>query len=248
MSRKIELVAQVSLLIAATLITFAAARITLGFAPLPVIVWAAVRFRPCVVVVEQIVFAAVVTLLTQYGSGPFSPRAADPDSGLSTLHAQLYLICLVLIGLPLAKAMEQRDTALRKVRASERTFRRNFTESRVPVALIERRGEELFFTECNDASVALLGQSSADLANQRVTDLLTSADLREAQARSCTDDRADGRGRSGRGRAAHPAGRDPVPDRGPRAQRDLLAQPGRRHRAPRAAGRTERWSATTRAR
>ncbi|MCW2760251.1 MAG: sensor signal transduction histidine kinase [Marmoricola sp.] len=175
-SRGVELLAQMTVLLTATLITFEAAQVTLGFAPLPVIVWAAVRFSEWVVVLEQIAYATAVTLFTQYGTGPFSLLAAA-DAGNSTRHAQLYLICLVLIGLPLCKAMRQHDEALTKVLASERTFRRNFTESRVPVAILSREDGELYFAECNDATVDLLGQSSSDLARQPVTELLSSSDL-----------------------------------------------------------------------
>ena len=96
----IELGAQVCMLLAATVVTFGAAQVALGFAPLPVIVWAAVRFSKWVVVIEQILYAFAVTLLTQFGLGPFTPLV-ESDAGLSTQHAQLYLICLVLIGLPL---------------------------------------------------------------------------------------------------------------------------------------------------
>jgi len=189
LSRRVELAAQVSLLVAATLLTFTAAEITLGFAPLPIVVWAAVRFSEWVVVLEQLAYATAITLVTQYGSGPFSPIVTD--AGNSTQHAQLYLICLVLIGLPLATAMRRHDDALTRVRASERTFRRNFTESRVPVAIINREQDQLYFEECNDATVDLLHQSARDLAHQRVDDLLTSSDLQEA-ARSIVEGRAAG--------------------------------------------------------
>jgi PAS domain S-box-containing protein len=187
--RRVELAAQVSLLITATLLTFAAAEVTLGFAPLPVVVWAAVRFSEWVVTFEQIAFATAITLVTQYGSGPFSPIGTD--AGNSTQHAQLYLICLVLIGLPLATAMRRHDDALTKVLASERTFRRNFTESRVPVAIINREHDQLYFGECNDATVDLLHQSARNLADQRVGDLLTSPHLQDA-ARSIVEGRAAG--------------------------------------------------------
>jgi PAS domain S-box-containing protein len=180
--RKVELLAQVCLLVTATLVTFAAAHLTLGFAPLPVIVWAAVRFSERVVTWEQIAFATTVTLFTQYGSGPFSGEVSRV-SGNSTQHAQLYLICLVLVGLPLAKAMQQHDLALAKVQASERTFRRNFTESRVPVAILSRQDDQLLFSECNDATVELLQRESADLARHPVTDLLQAPGLEQAADR-----------------------------------------------------------------
>ena len=175
----VELVAQIALLVSATLVTFAESHLTLGFAPLPVFVWAAVRFRERVLVLEQIVFATAVALFTQYGAGPFSSFDGT-GVGSSTQHAQLYLICLVLIGLPLAQAMRQHDAALVKVRASERTFRRNFTKSRVPVAIISLKNDDLFIAECNDASVELLQRSSDELVRRPVTELLVSTELRQA--------------------------------------------------------------------
>ena len=115
--------------------------------------------------------------------GPVQPGRREPAPGSSTQAAQLYLICVVLIGLPLAKAMSQRARALVQLSTSERTFRRNFTESRVPVAIVSRTAGELSFTECNDATVGLLGRMSADLAGHRVTELLSSPDLEDAAAR-----------------------------------------------------------------
>ena len=68
----VELVAQCLTLTTATLLTLAPGHLTLGFAPLPVLVWAAVRFSAWTVVVEQVVFAFAISLLTQLGSGPFT--------------------------------------------------------------------------------------------------------------------------------------------------------------------------------
>ena len=117
------------------------------------------------------------------GWGPFNQGGDSQTPGSSTQAAQLYLICVVLIGLPLAKAMSQRARALAQLSTSERTFRRNFTESRVPVAIVSSTAGKLCFAECNDATVELLGCSSADLAGRRVTELLSSPDLEEAAER-----------------------------------------------------------------
>jgi PAS domain S-box-containing protein len=173
----VELAAQVLALISATVITFSAAELTLGFAPLPVIVWAAVRFGEKVVVLEQITYALALTLFTQLGWGPFS-RNIDANAGHGTQNAQLYLICLVLIGLPLVQAMRQRDLALDRLGASERVFRRNFTESRIPVALVTCRQGEIWFSECNGATTEVLRRPASDLVGQPVTDFLTGPELR----------------------------------------------------------------------
>ncbi len=177
--RNVELFAQVAALLLATAATLVAGPLTLGFAPLPIVVWAAIRFEERVVVIEQVVFATVITLATQVGVGPFSPLIAS-DAGASTQHAQLYLTCLVLIGLPLVKAMQQRDDALTKVVASERTFRRNFTESRVPVTIVSWDGEELLFVESNQATYALLGRTTQEIAGIPVLELLDSPELTRA--------------------------------------------------------------------
>ena len=174
--RTVELTAQACTFLAATLVTFTAEQVTLGFAPLPVIVWAAVRFTKWVVVIEQILYATAVTLLTQYGWGPFSPLV-EADPGLSTQHAQLYLICLVLIGLPLVTAMAQRDRALARLSASERVFRRTFTESRVPVALVMLEDGRLTFSDCNDATADVLGRAAADLLGQPLEEHLAAPGL-----------------------------------------------------------------------
>lgn len=174
-TRTVELAAQVSVLVATTLVTFGEAGVALGFTPLPVIVWAAVRFAPAVVVLELCVYASALSLLTQLGRGPFSLSAADP--GQSTQQAQLYLICLVLVGLPLVQAMRQHDAALSRLRASERTFRRNFSESRLPIALVAVADAKATFTECNDALARVLGRSPEDLVGRRIDDFLSSSSL-----------------------------------------------------------------------
>jgi PAS domain S-box-containing protein len=187
----LELAAQAALLFTTTLVTFGPSQdLTVGFAPLPLLVWAAVRFDVRVVVLEQVLFATVVTLYTRFGWGPFNQGVESQAPGSSTQAAQLYLICVVLIGLPLAKAMSQRARALVQLSTSERTFRRNFTESRVPVAIVCRTSGELSFAECNDATVELLGRSSVDLAGHRVTELLSSPDLEDAAGAIVAGERA----------------------------------------------------------
>ncbi len=177
--RTVELVAQVAMFTAAVLLTFVAAQVTLGLAPLPVLVWAAVRFNAWVVTLEQVAFATAVSLLTQFGLGPFSPMV-DSAPAWGTQHAQLYLICLVLVGLPLAWAVRQRDEALLKALAGERTFRRNFTRSQVPVAIVRQVEGELLLAECNQAGVDLLGRPREELTGQPVSEILDIDGLEDA--------------------------------------------------------------------
>ncbi|WP_155918675.1 ATP-binding protein [Marmoricola sp. URHB0036] len=188
--RRVELVAQFLTLATATLLTLAPGHLTLGFAPLPVLVWAAVRFSPWVVVIEQIIFAVAISLLTQLGGGPFADIVNTSAAASSTRYAQLYIICVVLIGLPLAIAMEQRERAVARLVTSERIFRRNFTESRIPIALLvlEQDGARLEarfearFEDCNQATAVLLHRPVEELVGRPVAALLESSDLVDAVA------------------------------------------------------------------
>lgn len=176
--RYVELAAQVLLLVTATLLTFSVSQFTFGFAILPVLVWAAVRFSDRVVVIEQIAYATAVSLATQFGRGPFS-AGLSLASGRGTQHAQLYLICVVLVGLPLVQAMRQRDAVMARLGDSERVFRRNFTKSRVPIALVSSSLGEVTFSECNAAFAKLLRRPASELAGGRVSEFLTGPDLFE---------------------------------------------------------------------
>jgi len=176
-TRQVELVAQVLTLATATLLTLAPGHLTLGFAPLPVLVWAAVRFSPWVVVIEQVVFAVAISLLTQLGGGPFQDIVNTTAAASSTRYAQLYLICVVLIGLPLAIAMEQRERAVGRLVASERMFRRNFTESRIPIALLVCEQDEPRFADCNAATAELLHHPVEELVGHPVAASLESSEL-----------------------------------------------------------------------
>ena len=237
--RRVELVAQCLTLATATLLTLAPGHLTLGFAPLPVLVWAAVRFSPWVVVIEQIIFAVAISLLTQLGGGPFADIVNTSAAASSTRYAQLYIICVVLIGLPLAIAMEQRERAVARLITSERMFRRNFTESRIPIALLVFEQDEARIGDCNQATAVLLHRSVDELVGRPVAALLESTELLDAVAAMSGGD-ADGVDRPrGRGRpAAHEVGDDLVAARERRGARVVLPAHGRRHRAPRAAGAT----------
>ncbi len=159
---RVELVVQVLALGATTALTFGPhLALTAGFLPLPLLVWGAVRFASWVVAAEQAAFAVAVTVLTSVGWGPFDLEerldglvSGDPVSG--TQLAQLYLLCVVLVGLPLATAMGERARALARATAAEDVFRRNFTGSRTATALVSWDGTSAWLEGLNDAARELL--------------------------------------------------------------------------------------------
>ena len=192
-----EIGTQVLAIAAVTLITFGPGdRPTLAFAPLPFLVWAALRFGPRLVAVEQVAFAVAVIAATQRGWGPF-PEGDLGGITPSIQVAQIYLLCILMTGLPLALAARQRDLATERLRASREVFRGNFTESRVAIALLLWDGERLCFSRCNDAAMALLGRESAELAGAPVAEVVTGADLDAVARRSASGQATGWSGRLG---------------------------------------------------
>ena len=83
----LELATQATLLFVLTVVTFGPSQdVTVGFAPLPLLVWAAVRFDVRVVVLEQVLFATAVTLYTRFGWGPFN-QGGDAQAPESSTQA-----------------------------------------------------------------------------------------------------------------------------------------------------------------
>ncbi|KQT89608.1 hypothetical protein ASG49_17970 [Marmoricola sp. Leaf446] len=147
-----------------------------GLVPLPLLVWAAARFEVRTVLLQLVALALVVSTGTALGWGPFPVLGAgDPTTG--GIVSQVYLICATLIALPLVQAMRERERALTRTTASERVFRRSFTESRVPVLLVHRRQGRLWVAEANPATARLLGRPAGELVGREVGELLTTPGL-----------------------------------------------------------------------
>jgi signal transduction histidine kinase len=157
-----ELPAQIVALTGATLAVFSPDQsLSVTFAPLPFLVWGALRFDVRTAVWELVGFGFATTLLSARGFGPFGydfERGALDAVEVGTL-VQAYLLASALMSLPLAITIEQRRRLLERVTTSELLFRRNFTESLVGMALLHGADRDRLFeiTDLNDAAVQLLG-------------------------------------------------------------------------------------------
>ncbi|WP_243060977.1 ATP-binding protein [Nocardioides sp. SR21] len=159
--RSWEIPVQVLALIVVTIVVFAPEQnLSLSFAPMPVLVWAALRFDLRTVSWELTGFALAVTYLSAHGYGPFGADYARGRLGVvssaNIVHA--YVFSAALLTLPLAIVVAQRYRTLDQLGRSELLFRRNFTESLVGMLLL-RRGEDAAFeiVDLNDAAAGLLG-------------------------------------------------------------------------------------------
>lgn len=173
--RRGELVAQLLALVVVTGLVFAPDQLLpVTFLPLPVLVWAALRFDVRTVVWQLAGLSVVTTYLTAHGYGPFGANLAIGriDAMAAGMLTQGYLLSAGLMSLPLAIAAEQRGRLIDRIRASERLFRRNFTESLVGMLLLRREGGRLEVVDLNDTAARLVGAEQADLVGSSLDDLL----------------------------------------------------------------------------
>jgi PAS domain S-box-containing protein len=149
------------LLIGVILFVFGSgADLPLGFAPFPLVIWAGVAFGSRVVVIEQVLMAIAITVLTVEGYGPFVTDAHPAGSMASNLTTQLYLVCLVVTGLPLALAVRQQLLAHLAVQSEQRRTEAVIDSSTTPIMVADSHGIML---SANPAVTRLTGFTAADL-------------------------------------------------------------------------------------
>lgn len=159
--RSWEIPVQVLALIVVTLIAFAPEQtLTVEFIPLPLLVWAALRFDLRTVSWELTGFSLAVTYLSAHGWGPFGYDYEQGTLGVvssaNVVHA--YVFAAALLTLPLGIVVAQRHRTLDQLSRSEMLFRRNFTESLVGMLLLRRGADHAFeIVDLNDSAARLIG-------------------------------------------------------------------------------------------
>lgn len=171
-----EILAQVMSLLAVTVLVFAPDQsLPLAFAPLPLLVWAALRLDVGVVAAELLMVSVLCTLLTAEGLGPFGAAVASGDTTaqLAGTMVQIWLVSAAVMSLPLSVAVEQRRQLLTELSAREELFRRNFTESLTGMLLLRPRGDRLEIVDANVAALQLLGGRATPLVGQYLDRVLS---------------------------------------------------------------------------
>jgi PAS domain S-box-containing protein len=175
-----ELALQVGVFAVVTLVVFAPHHsLSLGFVPVPLLIWAALRFDVYTVAWELAAFSGLTTFFTARGNGPFGDDYARGDIGAITASTltQGYLLCATLLALPLAIAVQQRSALLERVRADEQLFRRNFTDSLVGMAFLRGEDGRLALADINETGVAILGHDRESLLGRHLDELVTHESL-----------------------------------------------------------------------
>ena len=193
--RPLELLVQTLLLFAVTLLVFAPEQtLPLAFAPLPLLVWAALRHDVRVVAWQLLGVSIMCTALTAAGLGPFGASVAAGDTSELTAGTmvQIWLLSAALMSLPLTVAVEQRRQLLATVTAREELFRRNFTESVAGMLLMRPRGDRLEIRDANEAAVRMLGGDHEPLVGRYLDRVLANPSMVRASIAAILAGGSDG--------------------------------------------------------
>ncbi|WP_149203192.1 bifunctional diguanylate cyclase/phosphodiesterase [Actinotalea subterranea] len=182
--RRLEVTAQWCCLLAAVGLVFMPGQsLPLSFLPPALLVWGALRLSVRTVSVQLFLAALLINVLTRLGGGPFA-AGFEGESTLAASLVQTYVVVLAVITLPLAVSVGQRRAALERVAASERLFRRGFSDALLGMVLLRRSeparpgdpgsgGREergLDVVELNDIAARLLGGGHDELVGSSWTD------------------------------------------------------------------------------
>jgi PAS domain S-box-containing protein len=155
-----------------------------AFAPLPFLIWAGVAFGSRVVVIEQTLMAFAITWLTVEGHGPVVSSEHPAGSTASNAVTQMYLVCLVITGLPLALAVRQQLRATMAVRSEQRRTEAVVESSTTPIMVADSRGIML---AANPAVTRLTGWTTDDLVGHAFWERLLPPDRWDVARKAFSD-------------------------------------------------------------
>jgi two-component system, OmpR family, phosphate regulon sensor histidine kinase PhoR len=127
----------------------------LEFVPLPILLWAAIRFPLRVVVIELVLTGCVGLFLTLGADVPFAYTVGHTRL-LTTTLLQGYLLTLCISVLLLGALRNEREALLKRVAATEASLRAGLGLAQVGLILLEPDGEVLRVLEMNSAAIRML--------------------------------------------------------------------------------------------
>ncbi len=161
-----ELVVQSALLGLSVVVVFGGGQtLALAFLPLPLLVWAGIRFGVLVTSVQLLTLGIISTLSTARGAGPFgvgvASEAIDPATAIT--QVQTFLICAALLTFPPTLAIAQRAQLLRRLRDEQQ---RVTTTLETTAAIIVMTSAEGTVLRVNATTTRLTGFAEDELVGR----------------------------------------------------------------------------------
>lgn len=150
-----EIVVQATLLAASVFIVFApAAYLVLSFVPFALVVWAAVRFPPPVLLTETLLTGIAILALGRTSGGPLADTPLLPSE--RGFVVALFVVGLAVVGLLLVAARTEVRAATRTATNLSRLLEGGFLDTQVGLLIAERRDGPVRILWANRAALAML--------------------------------------------------------------------------------------------
>src|SRR5437899_659633 len=150
-------------------------RPALLYAPLPFLLWAAVRLGPVGTSASLLLMAVIVLWGTTHGQGPFLASSTEENAR----SVQLFLIVVSVPLLLLAAAVQERRKVKEALQVSEEHSAKAFRSSPDPMAIIRRSDSSII--DVNDRWESLFGYSRAQAVGRTTAELKVYADPKDRQ-------------------------------------------------------------------
>ncbi len=142
-----------------------------AFFAIPILLWAAFRFGRRGTASTVLMVAALATVGTLHGLGPF----ALPNRTASLLLLQAFLAFFPIMAFIVAADAVRRREAEAGLRGSERRYRRLFEDNPQPMWVYDY--QTLRFLAVNNAAIEHYGYSQEEFLNMRITDIRPAEEL-----------------------------------------------------------------------
>ena len=147
----------------------------LFYAPLPFLLWAAVRLGPVGTSTSLLLMAVIALWGTTHGEGPFLASTAEENAR----SVQLFVIVACVPLLLLAAAVEERRKAKEALQVSEERFAKAFRSSPDPMAIMRRSDSSII--DVNVRWESMFGYSRAQAVGRTTAELEVYANPRDRQ-------------------------------------------------------------------
>ena len=144
--------------------------LSLEFAPLPLLVWAALRLDLRVVTLELVLVSIAVTLFSLHGGGPFGydfeRGAVGVDASASLV--QIYLLTSAILTVPLAITVEQRRALIAELLGSEQLTEATLDTTAALILVTDLSGTVI---RINAAVAVLTGYDEGEMLGRHIEDM-----------------------------------------------------------------------------
>ena len=167
----LELLCLTTILLALSIFTLSGSWLDIGkypamiYIPLPVLLWASVRFGPHGIFSSAVLYAVVCVWMGSHGYGPFIEHSVAQN----VINLQIYLSLTLTPMLFLSALIEDRRRAEKLLKISENQYRALFINNIAAILIIDPETAEI--VDANPSACSFYAYSKNILTSMKITDI-----------------------------------------------------------------------------